>query len=67
MYEFRSTILDHEIACLDIHSFDKSSDKSDLCAVGLWSDISARLLTVPNLEEIFNEQLKGGLKYNFLY
>jgi DNA damage-binding protein 1 len=62
----KSTFLEHEIACLDMHAFDKDASKisepcrSNLCAVGLWSDISARLLSLPDLEEIFMEQLKGG-------
>lgn len=59
----RSVDLTHEIACLDIYSADGKSN-SDLCAVGLWNDISAVLLTMPNLEKIIHEPLRGGCLYN---
>jgi len=49
--------LEFEIACLDIYPLDSTSS---LCAVGLWGDISARLLTIPDLEEVCEEPLKGG-------
>lgn len=58
-YFFRSIDLVHEIACLDIYSVD-GKENAELCAVGLWNDISAVLLTLPNLEKICHESLKGG-------
>lgn len=48
--------MEYEIACLDINS----RKNLNLCAVGLWGDLSARLLTFSDLNEICNEQLKGG-------
>ncbi len=57
----KSKGLEHEIACLDLGSLhNNNGDNADICAVGLWNDISARILTLPNLEQVFNEQLKGG-------
>ncbi|XP_014225976.1 DNA damage-binding protein 1 [Trichogramma pretiosum] len=53
-----STELQHEVACLDITPLDGTND-AKLVAVGLWTDISVRVLTLPNLEEI-NKELLGG-------
>jgi DNA damage-binding protein 1 len=53
-------MLDHEIACLDLSPQTPERKKSDFCAVGLWSDISARLLDLPSLEVITIEKLNGG-------
>ncbi len=52
-------MLEHEIACLDL-SPQKDTERSEFCAVGLWGDISARLLVLPTLEVICYEKLKGG-------
>lgn len=52
--------LEYEVACLDITPLDDSSLKSDLVAVGLWTDISAVILSLPNLETIYTEKLGGG-------
>ena len=51
--------LEHEIACLDMYAAEEDG-RCELCAVGLWSDISARLLTLPALNEIVVEKLAGG-------
>ncbi|KAF7990593.1 hypothetical protein HCN44_000398 [Aphidius gifuensis] len=53
-----TTILEHEVACLDISPLDNSIE-ANIVAVGLWTDISIRILTLPNLEEI-NKELLGG-------
>lgn len=47
-----------EVACLDI-SCEDSVERSNICAVGLW-DISARILSVPDLETLRVEELGGG-------
>lgn len=52
------TTLQHEVACLDVSPLD-GSNPAKLVAVGLWTDISVRVLTLPNLEEI-NKELLGG-------
>ena len=41
-------------------SFVDDKDTSDMVAVGLWTDISVRLLRLPNLEEISQVKLGGG-------
>ncbi|OXU25996.1 hypothetical protein TSAR_009174 [Trichomalopsis sarcophagae] len=52
------TTLQHEVACVDISPLDGSSE-AKIVAVGLWTDISVRILTLPKLEEI-NKELLGG-------
>lgn len=41
--------LEHEVACLDISPLheDLETGRAELIAVGLWTDISARILKVP--------------------
>jgi len=60
------TVLDFEVSCLDLTpiSVDDKKNvlaKAEICAVGLWDDISARLLTLPDLKEIHNEPLGGDI------
>lgn len=57
---FRQTTLDVEIACLDISPLGEGATTSDLVAVGLWTDISARILRLPDLSEATKECLGGG-------
>ncbi|KAF2077319.1 hypothetical protein CYY_001385 [Polysphondylium violaceum] len=52
--------LPHEISCLDISSFGDER-VSTLCAVGLWTDISIRLLLLPSLEQVSIESLGGEI------
>ena len=63
----RHATLEYEVACLDLTPITTTAAKSDLCAVGLWTDISARLLKLPSLEEVHKEPLKGGqfLRHSF--
>ena len=54
------TTLQHEVACLDISSLDGYTE-GHLVAVGLWTDISIRILTLPALKEINKESLGGEI------
>ena len=58
--------MEHEVACIDITPLKEGSTHSDLCAVGLWTDISARILKLPTLELLHQEMLGGGELYNAL-
>ena len=53
----RSCTLEYEVACVDITQLHP--DKK-LCAVGLWTDMSARLLRLPTFETVHVEMLGGG-------
>lgn len=48
------------MACLDVTPLQESSNKAEIVAVGLWTDISARILRLPGLEEVNREFLGGG-------
>lgn len=52
--------MEHEVACVDITPLRDGEEKSDLCAVGLWTDISARVLRLPSFESLHVEMLGGG-------
>lgn len=53
--------LQHEVACLDITPLNEGNPRAELAAVGLWTDISARILRLPSLEELNKEFLGGGI------
>ena len=53
--------MEHEVACLDITPLKDKAERSDFCAVGQWTDISARLLKLPDFESLHVEMLGGGI------
>ncbi|XP_071830754.1 DNA damage-binding protein 1-like [Apostichopus japonicus] len=52
--------MEHEVACIDVTSLTESG-RADICAVGLWTDISARILRLPSLESAHVEMLGGEI------
>jgi len=52
-----SCTLEYEVACVDITQLHP---ERKLCAVGLWTDMSARLLRLPSFETVHVEMLGGG-------
>ena len=54
--------MDYEVACIDITPLTENSANAEYCVIGLWTDISVRLLRLPNLECIFTEELVGGIQ-----
>ena len=66
----RSSIsLPYEVACVNIDPFvgdqamevsEESMGPSQLCAVGLWTDNSARVLRLPTLDQLHCEKLADG-------
>ena len=53
--------MDHEVACLDISPLKDGEQRSELCAVGLWTDISARLLKLSTFDSLHVEMLGGEI------
>jgi len=51
LVKVKETVMDHEIASLDIHPLGDNT-RSTFCAVGMWTDYSIRLLTLPDLEQV---------------
>ena len=52
--------MEHEVACIDVTPLDEAQERSDIVAIGLWTDITVRLLKLPTLQEITKEYLGGG-------
>ena len=52
--------MEHEVACVDITPLGEGREKADLCAVGLWTEISVRMLQLPSLEAMYTQLLGGG-------
>jgi DNA damage-binding protein 1 len=52
--------MENEVACINIHPLGDSQTAS-VAAVGLWTDISLRLLQLPSLNQIVNEGLGGEI------
>lgn len=48
--------MDEEVACLDLGAGGAGA----LLGVGLWTDISVRVLRLPALQPLHTEQLGGG-------
>jgi DNA damage-binding protein 1 len=59
--EVSQTEMPHEISCVNIDPAGEGNETAALCAVGLWTDISVRVLRVPNLQEISKELLGGEI------
>jgi len=49
------------VACLDLTPLTEGSLVAELLAVGLWTDISARILRLPTLEQVCHEPLGGEI------
>ncbi|KAI0234301.1 DNA damage-binding protein 1 [Lamellibrachia satsuma] len=61
-----SVKMEHEVACLDVTPLAEANgcgdvDTAQLCVVGLWTDISARILRLPSLESLHVEMLGGEI------
>ncbi|KAL2088954.1 hypothetical protein ACEWY4_015853 [Coilia grayii] len=59
--QISTTEMEHEVACLDITPLGESGGESLLCAVGLWTDISARVLKLPCFSPLHKEMLGGEI------
>uniref|UniRef100_H2V0E9 DNA damage-binding protein 1 n=1 Tax=Takifugu rubripes TaxID=31033 RepID=H2V0E9_TAKRU len=59
--QISTTEMEHEVACLDITPLGEAGAESPLCAVGLWTDISARVLKLPCFTPLHKEMLGGEI------
>lgn len=53
--------LEHEVSCLDINPIGDNPNCSQLAAVGMWTDISVRIFSLPDLNLITKEHLGGEI------
>ncbi|KAK8987605.1 hypothetical protein V6N11_027351 [Hibiscus sabdariffa] len=59
--EVKHAQLEYEISCLDINPIGENSNSSQLAAVGMWTDISVRIFSLPHLMLITKQQLEGDV------
>ncbi|CAN8246204.1 unnamed protein product [Cochlearia groenlandica] len=59
--EVQHTILEYEVSCLDINPIGDNPNYSQLASVGMWTDISVRIFSLPDLTLITKEQLGGEI------
>ncbi|XP_048584985.1 DNA damage-binding protein 1 [Nematostella vectensis] len=53
--------LEYEVACLDITPTVEGKSRADMVAVGLWTDISVRVLQLPKLNQLHVQMLGGEI------
>lgn len=59
--EVKYAQLEHDISCLDINPIGENPNYSHLAAVGMWTDISVRIYSLPELNLITKEHLGGEI------
>ncbi|KAG6407151.1 hypothetical protein SASPL_130135 [Salvia splendens] len=59
--EVKHTQLEYDISCLDINPIGDNKNCSQLAAVGMWTDISVRIFSLPDLNLITKEHLGGEI------
>ncbi|KAK3102365.1 hypothetical protein FSP39_010832 [Pinctada imbricata] len=53
--------MEHEVACVDLTPLREGQERADMCCLGLWTDISARVLRLPTFESLHVEMLGGEI------
>ncbi|KAI9079024.1 hypothetical protein K1719_039024 [Acacia pycnantha] len=59
--EVKHAQLDNEISCLDINPIGENPNYSHLAVVGMWTDISVKIFSLPDLNLITQEHLGGEI------
>ncbi|CAL5422136.1 unnamed protein product [Camellia sinensis] len=59
--EVKHAQLEYDISCLDINPVGENPNCSQLAAVGMWTDISVRIFSLPDLNLITKENLGGEI------
>lgn len=59
--EVKHAQLEYEISCLDINPIGENPNYSNMAAVGMWTDISVRIFSLPDLNLITKEHLGGEI------
>ncbi|MCL7034899.1 hypothetical protein MKW94_022080 [Papaver nudicaule] len=55
--EAKHVVLEYEVSCLDINPIGENPNFSQLAAVGMWTDMSVQIFSLPGLDLIRKEQL----------
>ncbi|XP_076949712.1 DNA damage-binding protein 1-like [Bidens hawaiensis] len=61
LFEKNHAQLKHDISCLDINPIGENPNKSNLAAVGMWTDISVKIFSLPTLEPVTEEHIGGEI------
>ena len=61
LVEKKHAQLKYDISCLDINPIGDNPNFSNLAAVGMWTDISVRIFSLPDLNLITEEHLGGEI------
>lgn len=59
--EVKNIQLEYDISCLDINPIGDNPNYSQLAVVGMWTDISVRIFSLPDLNLITKEHLGGEI------
>lgn len=59
LQEKKHVKLEYEISCLDISPLGGETSAANLAAVGMWTDMSVRVFSVPGMELLTNVGLGG--------
>jgi DNA damage-binding protein 1 len=60
LHQIKQVKLEHEVSCIDIHPLSGETS-TDIVAVGMWTEISVRILSLPTLEPVLVEKLGGEI------
>jgi hypothetical protein len=66
LIEVKHAQLEHEISCLDLNPVGENSQYSSLATIGMWTDISVRIFSLPDLELVRKETLGGEIVPRFV-
>lgn len=59
--EVKHAQLENEVSCLDINPIGENPNYSQLAAVGMWTDISVMVFSLPDLNRVTKEHLGGEI------
>jgi DNA damage-binding protein 1 len=66
LVEVKHIELEHEISCLDINPINENPQYSCLAAVGMWTEISVRILSLPSLQLNWKENFDKAVPRSVL-
>ncbi|KAF7120412.1 hypothetical protein RHSIM_Rhsim13G0119500 [Rhododendron simsii] len=59
--EVKHAQLEYEVSCLDMNPIGENPNYSQLAAVGMWTDISVIIFSIPDLNRVTKENLGGEI------
>ncbi|GFS39733.1 damaged DNA binding protein 1A [Actinidia rufa] len=59
--EVKHAQLEYEVSCLDMNPIGENPNYSQLAAVGMWTDITVRIFSIPDMNLVTKENLGGEI------